>query len=353
MHDHSRLTLPPWVRLIVPYGLASSIWLLGWNQLAASLRPPWGSILHLLSDLGWVGLSCLYLLQCVSHRNAVASPPVPDAAPPSPTAHLSDADAALYADLRQALRRHELRLCYQPIVSLTSGRLVGFEALIRWKHPRQGELSPIQFMPLVEATDLTADIDAWVLEAACRQMHHWQQHHPIAQSLVMSVNLSGERFCQPNLIQWVQSILKHTGLPPHSLKLEVTETTLMQDADLAIQLLGQLHSLGLQLSIDDFGTGYSSLSYLYRFPVDTLKIDRSFINHIDVDGEQVELVRTILMLAWNLGLDTIAEGIETPMQLAQLRSLRCTYGQGFLFSHPLEAEDMGQFLVNSQVLDIP
>ncbi|TVQ22660.1 MAG: EAL domain-containing protein [Leptolyngbya sp. DLM2.Bin15] len=360
-HDRSRFSL---FTSVVLYAIASSAWLLGSDRLFAWMlhQPVHHGFVQLLTDLSWIGFSCLYIVWLVRrdrHRPipiqlVVAAPTQDD---PSlgestpdvhPVSQATSQDAKLYADLQQAIQRQEFRLCYQPIVLLTNEDLVGFEALIRWRHPIDGERSPVQFMPLVETTDLTAVVDAWVLEEACRQMKWWQQHYPIARSLVVSVNLSGQQFCQPNLVTWVKSILDSTGLPAKSLKLEVTETTLMKDAQLAVELLEQLNQIGVKLSIDDFGTGYSSLSYLYRFPMDTLKIDRSFLNHIDVDGEQVELVRTILMLAWNLGLDTIAEGIETPMQLAQLKSLRCTYGQGFLFSEPLEASEMGKFLKKCQ-----
>ncbi|HEY9817851.1 MAG TPA: EAL domain-containing protein [Candidatus Obscuribacterales bacterium] len=360
-HDRSRFSL---FTSVVLYAIASSAWLLGSDRLLAWMlqQPSRHGFVQALTDLSWIGFSCLYIIWLM-RRDRFRPTPIqlvvttankkdssPELAAPEPHAasQVSPHDAQLYADLQQAIQRQEFRLCYQPIVLLTSEDLVGFEALIRWRHPTDGERSPVQFMPLVETTDLTAVIDAWVLEEACRQMKWWQQHYPIARSLVVSVNLSGQQFCQPNLVTWVQSVLDRTGLPAKNLKLEVTETTLMKDAQLAVELLEQLNQMGVKLSIDDFGTGYSSLSYLYRFPMDTLKIDRSFLNHIDVDGEQVELVRTILMLAWNLGLDTIAEGIETPMQLAQLKSLRCTYGQGFLFSEPLEASEMGKFLKKCQ-----
>ena len=357
-HDRSRFSL---FALVVLYAIASSAWLLGSDRLIAGLlhQSNRHDFVLLVTDLSWIGFSCLYIIWLArrdrpfSIQLVVAAPTQDDSDEQSaPEAHAASQvnphDAQLYKELQQAIQRQEFRLCYQPIVLLSSEDLVGFEALIRWRHPIHGERSPVQFMPLVETTDLTAVIDAWVLEEACRQMKWWQQHYPIARSLVVSVNLSGQQFCQPNLVTWVKSILDRTGLPAKSLKLEVTETTLMKDAQLAVELLEQLNQMGVKLSIDDFGTGYSSLSYLYRFPMDTLKIDRSFLNHIDVDGEQVELVRTILMLAWNLGLDTIAEGIETPMQLAQLKSLRCTYGQGFLFSEPLEASEMGKFLKKCQ-----
>jgi diguanylate cyclase (GGDEF)-like protein/PAS domain S-box-containing protein len=240
-------------------------------------------------------------------------------------------------DLRRAVERQELKLHYQPIVSLRTNRLVGFEALIRWQHPQQGLISPAQFVPIAEETGLITSIGEWILQTACTQMRQWQKQFPEWQFLTMNVNLSSKQFT-PHLVEQVDQILQETGLGGEYLKLEITESVLMGHAESAITTLTQLKQLGIQLAIDDFGTGYSSLSYLHRFPIDTLKVDRSFIQRVDVDGEQLAIVRTIITLAWNLGMEVIAEGVETPKQLAQLRSLRCEYAQGYLFSKPRDVQ---------------
>lgn len=248
-------------------------------------------------------------------------------------------------DLRRALERQELKLHYQPIVSLRTNRLVGFEALIRWQHPQQGLIPPAKFVPIAEETGLIAPIGNWILQEACTQMRQWQKQFPEWRALTINVNLSSKQFT-PHLVEQVHQILQETGLDAQHLKLEITESALMGHADSAITTLTQLKQLGIQLAIDDFGTGYSSLSYLHRFPIDSLKVDRSFINKIDVDGEQLAIVRTIITLAWNLGMEVVAEGVETPKQLAQLRSLRCEYAQGYLFSKPCDAEAIETLLIH-------
>jgi diguanylate cyclase (GGDEF)-like protein len=240
-------------------------------------------------------------------------------------------------DLRRAVERDELQLYYQPIISLRSNRLVGFEALIRWQHPQQGLISPARFVPVAEETGLIVPIGRWILRQACLQMRQWQQQFPNWPGLTVNVNLSSKQF-SAHLTEQVEQTLAETGLEPHYLKLEITESALMSHAESAIATLSQLKQLGIQLAIDDFGTGYSSLSYLHRLPIDTLKVDRSFIHRVDSDGEQLAIVRTIISLAWNLGMDVVAEGVETLKQLAQLRSLRCEYAQGYLFSQPLNVE---------------
>lgn len=248
-------------------------------------------------------------------------------------------------DLRRAVERQELQLHYQPIVSLRTNRLVGFEALIRWQHPQQGLIPPAKFVPIAEETGLIAPIGNWILQEACTQMRQWQKQFPEWRALTINVNLSSKQFT-PHLVEQVRQILQETGLDAQHLKLEITESALMGNADAAITTLTQLKQLGIQLAIDDFGTGYSSLSYLHRFPIDTLKVDRSFINKVDVDGEQLAIVRTIITLAWNLGMEVVAEGVETPKQLAQLRSLRCEYAQGYLFSKPGDAHAIETLLIH-------
>jgi diguanylate cyclase (GGDEF)-like protein/PAS domain S-box-containing protein len=241
-------------------------------------------------------------------------------------------------DLRRAVDRKEFILNYQPIVSLETGTIKGFEALIRWQHPEQGFISPAEFIPVAEETGMIVPIGHWVLAEACQQMKQWHEMFPTCPLLHISVNLSGRQFTQPDLIEQIKQVLSETGLDPRSLKLEITESTVMENIDTAIDMLKQLRAIGVELSIDDFGTGYSSLSYLHRFPISTLKIDRSFVGRMSDNNENTEIVRTILMLARNLGMDVVAEGVETEEQLAQLRSLGCECGQGYLFSKPTSAE---------------
>ncbi len=254
-------------------------------------------------------------------------------------------------DLRRALERGEFRVYYQPIVSLTTGRLAGFEALMRWQHPERGLVSPGEFIPIAEETGLILPMGQWILMEACRQLSEWQKKYPQYRRLSMSVNISSRQFSQRGTIDLLKDVLDKTGLNPALLKLEITETAIMENTESAMEILLALKKMGVQLSVDDFGTGYSSLGYLYRFPMDVLKIDRSFISRVDTDGEKLELVRTIITLAWNLGMDVIAEGVETTKQLAQLKMLKCEYGQGYLFSKPMSAEHTEKFLLLPNPLD--
>lgn len=237
-------------------------------------------------------------------------------------------------DLRMAQERQEFFIHYQPIVALDDFRLCGFEALVRWQHPVRGLISPLDFIPVAEEGGQIVQIGQWVLREACFQIQRWQAKFPSDKPLYMTVNLSARQFAQPDLIDQVRDILNETGVDPASLKLEITESMVMDDFESAAAMLFQLRALGVRLSIDDFGTGYSSLTYLHRFPIDTLKIDRSFVNCMD--KENMEIVRTILMLAENLGMDAVAEGVETQEQLTLLRSLNCQNGQGYFFSKPLD-----------------
>ncbi len=254
-------------------------------------------------------------------------------------------------DLRRALEREEFRVYYQPIVSLTTGRLAGFEALMRWQHPERGMISPGDFIPIAEETGLILPMGQWILREACRQLHEWQTQYPQYRRLTVSVNISSRQFSQRGTIELLKDVLEETGLNPAFLKLEITETAIMENTESAMETLLTLKRMGVQLSVDDFGTGYSSLGYLYRFPMDVLKIDRSFVSRVDVDGEKLELVRTIITLAWNLGMDVIAEGVETTKQLAQLKMLKCEYGQGYLFSKPMSAQHTEEFLLLPNPLD--
>jgi len=249
----------------------------------------------------------------------------------------------LEMDLRRALEHGEFHNVYQPIVSLAAGQIVGFEALLRWQHPTRGELGPEEFIMVAEETGLIRDLGWWNLREACRQMTEWRADYSAYSQLTMSVNLSPKQFLQANLVEDIGSLLSELKLPPQALKLELTESTVMGDPSAAVEMLQQIKLLGISLAIDDFGTGYSSLSYLHRFPLDTLKIDRSFISSIG-NGQDTEIARTILPMALNLHLDVIAEGVETMEQLVLLKKLHCKYGQGFYFSKPLSAEEAGLLL---------
>jgi diguanylate cyclase (GGDEF)-like protein len=247
-------------------------------------------------------------------------------------------------DLRRAVERGAFQVYYQPIISLETDKVAGFEALVRWQHPERGFVPPSEFIPIAEETGLIVEIGQWVLAESCRQMREWQRQSFENRLLTISVNLSGKQFLQPNLISRIKQTLHETDLDPRCLKLEITESIMMENAEAASEMLVQLRALGVQLSIDDFGTGYSSLSYLHRFPVNTLKIDRSFITRMGADGENAEIVRTIMTLASNLGMEVIAEGVETKAQLAQLKSMGCLYGQGYLFSQPLNKVGAGALI---------
>ena len=249
----------------------------------------------------------------------------------------------LESDLRQAVEQKEFCVYYQPIVSLQTGRLAGFEALVRWNHPRRGLVSPADFIPVAEETGLIVPIGEWVLQEACRHIRQCQLAHPTHRSLSLSVNLSARQVAQPDLLDRIKEALAVSKLDAHCLKLEITESVVMENAEAAALMFKQLRALGVQLSIDDFGTGYSSLSYLHRFPLNYLKIDRSFVSRLTTENDNA-IVRTISTLARNLGMEVIAEGIETEEQYQQLRLLGCEYGQGYLFSHPVSNEGVAHLL---------
>ncbi len=248
------------------------------------------------------------------------------------------ASLRLETDLRKAIERQEFQNFYQPIVSLATGRIVGFEALVRWQHPERGLVLPGDFILAAEESGMIVSIGQWVLREACRQMRAWQAQFPITAPWIISVNLSTKQFKQPDLVQQIEDILRETGLESDSLKLEITESLIMDSVDSATAMLSQLKALGIQLSMDDFGTGYSSLSYLHQFPMDTLKVDRSFVSRMATNGQGKDIAHTIVILAHQLGLDVVAEGVETAEQLDQLRSLGCEYAQGYYFSRPIDAE---------------
>ncbi|MDB9315813.1 EAL domain-containing protein [Spirulina sp. CS-785/01] len=240
--------------------------------------------------------------------------------------------------LRRALERDEFILYYQPIVSLKRGKIIGFEALLRWYHPQRGFISPSEFIPAAEETGFIVPIGEWVLKSACQQVKQWHDQEIGEHPLTISVNLSVRQFGQPDLIPNIDQILQTTQLDSRSLKLEITESVIIEHPEAVMAIFDELKSRWIKLSLDDFGTGYSSLSYLHRFPMDTLKIDRSFVQQIDEGGKNLEIVQAIVSLGHNLGMEVIAEGIETPQQLAHLRDLGCDYGQGYLFSKPVDAK---------------
>lgn len=250
----------------------------------------------------------------------------------------------LETDLRQGLERQEFQLHYQPIVCLRQGTVIGFEALLRWQHPVRGLVFPGEFIPLAEETGLIISIGAEVIQQACQQLRVWQAEFAADPPLSISVNLSSQEFLQPGLQELLRQALQTSNFPPDSLKLEITETALMENADFAAQLLQKIQALGVQLQVDDFGTGYSSLSYLQRLPVNCLKIDRSFVSRMSLDAENTAIVEAIVTLTHNLGLQVTAEGIETNTQLAQLRALDCDCGQGYLFAPALESQEVTELI---------
>jgi diguanylate cyclase (GGDEF)-like protein/PAS domain S-box-containing protein len=251
---------------------------------------------------------------------------------------------ALKGDLERALARREFALLYQPIMNLGTGQVAGVEALLRWHHPRRGVVGPTEFIPVAEETGLIIPLGRWVLEQACRQAKAWDLETP--KPLTMSVNVSARQIQQPGFVDEVAQILAVTGLEPARLTLELTESVLMQDVEVTMATLGELKRLGVRLAIDDFGTGYSSLSYLRRFPIDELKIDRSFVATVNIGPEQSALVRSILKLGETLHLETVAEGIEEAEQLAELQTLGAGFGQGYYFAKPLTPEAISTLLAS-------
>jgi len=250
----------------------------------------------------------------------------------------------LETDLRRAVERHELRLHYQPLVDLATDRIVGLEALVRWQHPTRGLVPPLLFIPLAEETGLIHSIGRWVLETACQQARAWQLELPNSAGIRLSVNLSARQFTEPDLVLQVDAILAETGLDPGNLELEITESVLMDESEVGIETLRALRALGVRLVLDDFGTGYSSLSYLKHLPLDTIKIDRSFVAEMTDNAADAAIVEAVVALAHGLHIDVVAEGIETAAQLAALRELGCDRGQGFFYARPLPADELRALL---------
>jgi diguanylate cyclase (GGDEF)-like protein/PAS domain S-box-containing protein len=258
----------------------------------------------------------------------------------------------LKADLQRAVEHREFELFYQPVFVLRTGLLSGVEALVRWRHPQRGLVPPMEFIPLAEETALIVRIGTWVLGEACRQAVMLQEKFPKEPPLTMSVNISARQLQHQSFIDEVRTVLRTSGFSPGSLIVEITETAMMQDTEMAIIRLNQLKDIGVKLAIDDFGTGYSSLNYLRRFPVDILKVDKSFIDEVSIGGEQSALTASIIKLAGTLQLLPVAEGIEREDQLDSLLELQCTLGQGFYFAEPMELEAVYR-MVESASLKLP
>jgi len=250
----------------------------------------------------------------------------------------------LETELRLGVQNNDFTMHYQPIINLKSGRIVGFEGLVRWMHPERGIVSPNSFIAIAEETGLIVPLGWWVLEESCRQTHRWQERFPNDPPLFISVNVSGKLFLKKGIVDRLLAVLESTDLPPESLRLEVTENVVLEHVDTALDNLQQLRALGIQLSIDDFGTGYSSLSYLQRFHYDELKIDRSFVSRLGQGSDSRAIIETILGLANNLGIGVVAEGVETAEQAERLRQMACPHGQGFWFSRPVTADAAGNLL---------
>lgn len=253
----------------------------------------------------------------------------------------------LETDLRYAIERNEFELFYQPIIGLDAASLDGFEALVRWNHPQRGLVPPNEFISISESTGLIIPMTVQILHSACSQVVKWQKDFGSDKPLSVAVNLSGKHFGHPDLVEQINTVIRETGIDPVALKLELTESAIMENAEMAILMLKQIKETGVQLSIDDFGTGYSSLSYLHRFPIDLLKVDRSFVGAMEENSENGEIVRTVVALAKALKLKVVAEGIESIHQFHQLRVLGCEYGQGFLFSKPLPVAEIERLLADN------
>ena len=250
----------------------------------------------------------------------------------------------LEMDLRRAIERDQLLLYYQPVVSLSSGGVVAVEALIRWQHPERGLIPPLDFIPIAERTGLIAEIGRWVLTRACQQLKRWEEDFGRLAPESVWINVSPKQFAQRDLASQVRQLFQSHECEPRRIKFEITESIMLEDVELAMGTLRELRSLGVQVYMDDFGTGYSSLTYLGRLPIDGIKVDRSFVSQMGTDGRQAQLVGTIVTLIRNLGLEPIAEGVETDEQAHRLREMGCTFAQGFVFCRPLPAADLEALL---------
>ncbi len=254
-------------------------------------------------------------------------------------------------DLRRAITRGEFELYYQPLVSLETGRITELEALIRWRHPERGMIPPLDFIPLAEETGLIVPIGSWVLTEACRRMREWQREFPNAMGngeLSLSVNVSVKQFAQPNFVAQVAEAIAANGLDPRCLKLEITESFVIDNPELTRRILEALRATGVGIYLDDFGTGYSSLAYLHQLPLDAIKIDRSFVMGMNTGTTHLQLVHTVRSLARSIGVLAVAEGVETQQQLDALRALGCESAQGYLFSRPVPAAEIAELLTRDQ-----
>jgi EAL domain-containing protein (putative c-di-GMP-specific phosphodiesterase class I) len=252
----------------------------------------------------------------------------------------------LEEDLRRAIEREEFRIYYQPKVLISTGETVGFEAVVRWEHPERGPLAPSEFITLAEETGMIIPLGKWVLAEACRQTRIFREQIPPDAPLMMSVNLSARQFRHPELVEEVSAILFETGMDPRDLALEITESVMMEKRSSAVKILWALRDLGITLIMDDFGTGYSSISYLKSFPVGVLKMDRSMVKEVDKDPENLAVVSATIGLAHALGLEVVAEGVETAGELEKLHSLGCVLAQGYFWQRPDSAEKMTELLVS-------
>ncbi len=247
-------------------------------------------------------------------------------------------------ELREDLKKNQLSLDYQPIINLQTGGLIGFEALCRWRHSERGAISPLEFIPLAEETGLIIPLGNWALREACLVVSHWINRYPGISNLVMNVNVTGLQLLEDDFVATTREALLNAGIDGHHLKLEITESTLIENSDLVRDILLDLKALGISLAIDDFGTGYSSLSYLNRFPADTLKIDKSFVNRMNANEDSFKIIYIISTLAQTLGMNLVAEGIETEDHMKSLKNLGCQAGQGYLFARPLSLEDAEAYI---------
>jgi EAL domain-containing protein (putative c-di-GMP-specific phosphodiesterase class I) len=259
----------------------------------------------------------------------------------------------LESELRRALDRGEFELHYQPIMNIGQGSVAGFEALLRWRHPVRGILPPEDFLPTLEETRLIRPVGRWLLEEACRQLVAWQADRTVTGDLRVSVNVSGIQFAQPSFVQEVREALTRTGLSPWCLALEITESAILDSPEAAARMLQELHALGVQVHLDDFGTGYSSLAYLARFPIDCVKIDRSFVARMKHHRADMEVVRAIAAIARNLEMEVIGEGIESPDEVASLLAAGCHLGQGYLYSRALRPEEASRLAGSARDLPSP
>jgi EAL domain-containing protein (putative c-di-GMP-specific phosphodiesterase class I) len=259
-------------------------------------------------------------------------------------------------ELRNSVNRKEFVLHYQPIIDLEANEVVGIEALLRWLHPKKGMIPPMDFIPLAEETGLIVPIGTWVLRKACQQIAGYTQSMPRNMPFLLGINVSVKQLLQGNAFSEIRSIIRETGIQPECVGLEITESTMIRDADSVIPLFEKLKKWGVRLAIDDFGTGYSSLNYLHRFPFDTLKIDRSFVEQLGCSGSKsAKIVQSIIALASDLGMNVIAEGIEDESQITRLKELNCRCGQGFYFSKPMELEQIKHLLLpkNNELINTP